>query len=851
MRQGICLVLGFAMIVAGVGNSDYGLSKVISAKLPIHEQTNQSNAIQPFVIVGEGIDNIVHIEPIPGGKLLAQTPLSYRLVDPQTGKMEKLPQGFPEGEITQWEEDYAVVRTIANQAKPVTYLYTIWPTMARCLTPKKYICFTDKQGAYASFELEGDRKSGLLKYYDSEGKLVWDKLIQQKSFYGDYGILRVFDNKLFFGFGSDYNLMIFDLANGESVAQGNSYYIFYDSYYSSKFSKPVKGGSFYIFENGLITPKTTNPSNDDPKFSATKEGFEAAWIKDNELKYSYCTGNDGAALYTCSVDTKSLPCPLGDVRQVQNGIILINCYDYCCYFVDAYTGKILETINVSNTKYLWSFRQDNTICLVANGTFHFFDTVAKKMRNRFSLPMHASAFGHDTFGYTSSEKGGKTGFELFDTRNPEKKAFVGVPFIGASSGRRGIITYPNRVKKGEILGHLHKYDGGMEPLAFADTVIDIYWMGEYKGECYGLFAYWWWDLGQSMIAIAKLENGKWVRKIIVSNQQYAPFSRQINNGKILTLNRGSINVVYLEEMKEYSYAYPNVFGDGYYGNEFYNKLFDDYVVIAKSKGPSNPNFKCVILDLKTGKTTVLDKFIGYCNEYVLGINEGKYYKYINGVLMETDEIKFPTDINLDFFSSGYKLKSGETWYPNLSARRELEEKILEQTNGWTQSIPVTTYQYTSMPPELYPWNGFYTTYAKPNPSWLPKMKKCALFKVKINKAKNGEFECEFDVQGADLLGRIWFATFNESKEIAFLDKPRELAAKVGHKTTLSFPSAENEMNSQLALVMESNGFLDVQGTYENEDAKSQLPMFAGMQAGPSGNNVVNAFFWEAPKGDEQ
>lgn len=287
MRQGICWVLGFVIIVAGVGNSDYGLSKVISAELPKHEQTSQLNTIQPFVIVGEGIDNIIHIEPIPGGKLLAQTPLSYRLVDPQTGKIEKLPQGFPEGEITQWEVDYAVVRTTANQAKPITYLYTIWPTMIRCLTQRKYICFTDKHGAYASFELEDDRKSGLLKCHDSKGKLVWDKLIQLKSFYGDYGILRVFDNKLLFGFGSNYNLMIFDLANGESVAEGNSYYIFYDSYYSSKYSKPVKGGSFYIFENGLITPKTSNPESGDPKFSATKEGFEAAWIKNNELKYSY------------------------------------------------------------------------------------------------------------------------------------------------------------------------------------------------------------------------------------------------------------------------------------------------------------------------------------------------------------------------------------------------------------------------------------------------------------------------------------------------------------------------------------------------------------------------------------
>lgn len=851
MRQGICWVLGFAMIVAGVGNPDYGLSKVISAKLPIHEQTNQSNAIQPFVIVGEGIDNIVHIEPIPGGKLLAQTPLSYRLVDPQTGKMEKLPQGFPEGEITQWEEDYAVVRTIANQAKPVTYLYTIWPTMARCLTPKKYICFTDKHGAYASFELEGDRKSGLLKYYDSEGKLVWDKLIQQKSFYGDYGILRVFDNKLFFGFGSDYNLMIFDLANGESVAQGNSYYIFYDSYYSSKFSKPVKGGSFYIFENGLITPKTTNPSNDDPKFSATKEGFEAAWIKDNELKYSYCTGNDGAALYTCSVDTKSLPCPLGDVRQVQNGIILINCYDYCCYFVDAYTGKVLETINVPNTQHLWSFRQDNTICMVANGTFHFFDTVTKKMRNKFNLPMFVRTFGENTLGYTSSEKGGKKGFEVFDTRDPGKKAFVGVPFFGASCSKRGIITWHDRVKKGEILGHLHKYEGGMEPLAFADTVIDTYWIGEHKGEIYGLFGYWWWDLWKTMIAIAKLENGKWVRKITVANTIYLPFNYLVSDGRILTVEHGSMNVVKLDEMKEYSYpileGYTSLLG--YWGYAI--KILDDCVVVSKpaSKDTNKPDSKCSILDLKTGKTTTFEKFIGYCSKYVLGSNEGKFYKYMNGTLEEIGEVKLPIDYNHDFSDYGYKLTTEDVWYTNSSSKRDLEVKVWEQSNGWTQSIPVTTYQYTSMPPELYPWNGFYTTYAKPNPSWLPKMKKCASFKVKINKAKNGEFECEFDVQGADLLGRIWFATFNESKEIAFLDKPRELAAKVGHKTRLSFPSAENEMNPQLALVMESNGFLDVQGTYENEDAKSQLPLFAGMQAGPSGNNVVNAFFWEAQKGD--
>ncbi len=464
--------------------------------------------------------------------------------------------------------------------------------------------------------------------------------------------------------------------------------------------------------------------------------------------------------------------------------------------------------------------------------------------------MLVRAYGENTLGYTSSENGGKKGFEVFDTRNPEKKAFVGVPFFGASSSKRGIITWHDRVKKGEILGHLHKYEGGMEPLAFADTVIDTYWIGEYKGEIYGLFGYWWWDLWKTMIAVAKLENGKWARIIKVADQISVPYTNWAGDGRILTIDQGALSIVQLDEMKQYLYTIPEGFTDAY-GRYSYNiELLKDCVVISKSttKDSKKPEFKCAILSLKTGKYTFFEKFFGCCNEYVLGAIGDTYYKYVDGVLEEIDKISLPVTIYPDISCSGYKLQSEDFWYTS-SSKRDLEVEVWEQSNGWTQSIPVATYQYTSMPPELYPWNGNYTTYSKPNPSWLPKMKKCASFKVKINNAKNGEFECEFDVQGADLLGRVWLVEWNESKEIVFLGKPKELAVKAGHKTTLSFPSFDNKLDFPLALVVESNGFLDVQGTYEDEEAKSQLPLFAGMQAGPSGNNVVNAFCWEAPKGD--
>lgn len=801
-----------------------------------------SDFSRPFVIDGEGaIPNYIGLEPLPDGRLLAQTPLSYKFLDPDTGKFSDLPQGFPEGEITQWEEDFAVVRTRTGSDPFYHFVFTIWPGNKKFLSRTDNVCFLDKEGSFATITFDETKRDHLLAVFDLKSNLLWKSELFLYS--STNSPIRFFEDKIAFFESSDHSTEIkiafYNKSDGQLIFSGSAYGK------NSRFLKPKQVGKKFFFANSQVFLSIIKYQDRGARACAWENYYEVADYNPKTRLFSYkkINAND-EKIYECEFSPNA-PIPYGYNNHyllcVANGVIFFKFNrDGDCCLVDVENKFKPLTIPKYFDYLAFQFITKNLIIFKTMDVLNVFSLEKKEIIKKIPWSDKPIIYGSGVVTWPIATEGNGIIYKAMSTQEPEKSVQVREGFM-LENHRDGIIAYKMQALKGETNAYLYGFDGSITALGRATKETRMGWCGYWKGNVYAMATLTWFPERQSINYLLRSHNGEWKIVIELPSTLMSGYSTFFRNGHILMYDSRKAIVIDLDKMSIVHIKPP----DEKSGADIRARLMSDCVVLTYR---IKNNTELMVYSIEDGVTTFYDNFIWASYDKICLQDKGDFYILSKGILTKIPEIKNPNYYQTERTMGEYYIISDFRITYGDDQNRNFFTSIFDTESNLLQRIPVYTTRTLSMPKELYPTYSSTGYTAPPANGFLPKSKKCAVYKIE----RTGEFTFDLMADYDDFSGTLWFVKYYEENPITTLVNPVSINLKNGEKMQLDFSKDWDKDADFQGFVISGDGFFETDsiGIYDRKNLKSimkELPNFAGMQTGPSGKEVLCSIVWDNKK----
>lgn len=793
---------------------------------------------QPFVIEGEGsIPNFIGLEPLPDGRLLAQTPLSYKFLDPETGKFSDLPQGFPEGEITQWEEDFAVVRTRTGSDPYYNFVFTIWPGNKRFLAQKDRLCFLDKEGSYVTILPDKDIYKGWLAYFDKNSNLVWKSELFLYSSVNSP--IRFFDDKVAVIESYDDSLenrvAIYEKSDGLLLKSGVSYGK------NCRFLKPKQVGKKFFLANSEIYDGILKNEDRGARACAWENYYEVADYNPKARLFIYKKINaNNETIYECEF-SQNTPAPYGYNNHyllcVANGVIFFKFNrDGDCCLVDV-ENKAKPLIIPKCIGYrTFHFSAKNHVVFKSTDVLHVFSLERKLITKKIPWSDKPIIYGSGVVTWPIATEGNGIIYKAMSTQEPEKSVQVREGFM-LENHKDGIIACRWGVLEGEEIAYLYGFVGSITPLGKATHKMRIEWCGSWKSNIYILATLDLFPYSVEKKYLYKSVNGEWKIELDVTNLSFSLGFIYFRNGRLLTsvsdigkaiIDLDNMSIIYIKPPAEYLGAQV--------GSKLFSDCFMQTFGIKEGK-------KLLVYSFMDGKTTFYDNFLWASYDKICLQENGEFYILSKSLLVKIEMSKNSYMHQINRTMGDYFINKDYTSSSHEDTNKLFLTNIHDTENNILQRIPVYTTRTLSMPKELYPTMSYTNYTVPPADGFLPKSKKCATYKIE----RTGEFTFDLSAKYDDFSGYLWFVKYGEESPITMLNNPIRINLKNGEKLRLDFSNDMDANTEYQGFVVQGNGFFETDSIGIYNRTKSNLPLFGGMQTGPSGESVVCTIFWENKK----
>lgn len=797
---------------------------------------------RPFVIDGEGtIPNFIGLEPLPDGRLLAQTPLSYKFLDPDTGKFSDLPQGFPEGEIMQWEEDFAVVRTRTGSDPYYHFVFTIWPGNKRFIAQKDKLCFLDKEGSYVTVLPDKDIYKGWLAYFDKNSNLVWKSELFLYSSVNSP--IRFFDDKIVVIESHDDSLenrvAIYEKSDGLLLKSGVSYGK------NCRFLKPRQIGKKFFFANSEIFDSLLKIEDRGARACAWESYYEVVDYSPKTILFSYKKiDSNNETIYECEFSPNA-PAPYGYNNHyllcVANGVIFFkfNRDGDCCLLDVENKFKPLIIPKCIGYRTFYFSAKDHVI-FKSTHVLHVFSLEKKEIIKKIPWSDKPIIYGSGVVTWPIATEGNGIIYKAMSTQEPEKSVQVREGFM-LENHKDGIIAYKMQASKGETNAYLNGFDGSVTPLGRATKETRMVWCGYWKGNVYALATLTWFPERQSINYLLRSHKGEWKIEIELPSTLMSGYHTFFRNGRLVMHDSRKAMIIDLDRMSIVHIKPP----DEKSGADIHTRLMSDCVALIYRIKNSN---ELMVYRFEDGVTTFYDNFIWASYDRICLQDKGDYYILSKGILTKIPEIKNPNFYQAErtmgeyYITSDFRITYGDD--PN----RNFLTSIFDTNSNMLQRLPVYWTRFLSMPKELYPTYSSTGYASPPADGFLPKSRKCSVYKIE----RTDEFTFDLTANYDDFSGTLWFVKYNKENPITTLVNPVRINLKNGEKMHLDFPKDWDKDADFQGFVISGNGFFETDsiGIYDRKNLKSimkELPNFAGMQTGPSGKEVLCSIVWDNKK----
>lgn len=792
-----------------------------------------SDFSRPFVIDGEGtVPNFIGLEPLPDGRLLAVTPLSYRILDPDTGKFSGLPQGFPEGEITQWEQDFAVVRTRTGSDPHTNYVYTIWPGNRRFLAQTESVCFLDKDGSHLLFMYEQKSRKLFLGYFDNQAKIIWKS--ECSLFSTDYSPIRFFGDKIAVINSEDYSsvigISIHDRSDGHLVTSGFSYGK------NERYLKPKEIGGKYYYAGSEVFPSIIKHEDRGTKTFVGDGFFETADFdgRTNLVKYKKMNA-EKETIYACEFNVQ-LQYPDGNkyanLLGVANGIVYVQNRHGDCYLFDVENTRKSMFIPDCIGYRTDFFNTDRHIVFRSQTILSIVSLAKKEISQRIPWPSNTYIQGSGVVSWPFALEGEGAVNKAMSTQQPKNTVLLQDGFA-LETHKDGIIAYKQSSMKGETNAYLYGFDGNITSLGKASNEMSIKWCGYWNGNVYAVATLTWFPERQSAGYLFRAEKGEWKIEFelpeILTGRAYAFF----RDGRIMLFENSVIFIIELDKQIIFRIKPPDEIKGAH---NYYKLLSDCFIqsfVIKDGK-------KLMVYYFADGKYVFYDDLVWAGYDRICLTNNDEFYILSKGVLTKIPPIKIPNQHQTQRTMGDCFLSTDYTHMRENQTNRDCITSIFDAENNLVQKIPIYSQMALSLPKELYPAFSYTNYTAPPADGFLPVSKKCASYKIE----RTGEFTFDFMAKNGDFSGNLWFVKHSAENLLVPFANPTPVNLKNDGKIQLDFSKEWDEKADYQGFVVVGNGFFETDSIGIYNRTKLYLPIFGGMQTGPSGKEIVCSIVWD-------